>query len=102
VLGDELVAFAPWLAVWMRGHFDPTVLIPLPPHPSHIWSRSLRITNYAWTVTALNAHARFHGRAPLLHPCATPASEVTAALPVVEAGDLGVVDERVVDHTPRS
>lgn len=88
VLGDELLDFARWLPLWIRGRLDPSVLIPVPPLPCHIWSRGLRTMDYAWTVTALEAHARFHGCEPWLHPCATPASEVTPALPL-EAGAHG-------------
>jgi hypothetical protein len=76
VLESELLDFASWLPVWMRGRLDQTVTIPLPPHASHVWSRDLRRMNYAWTVTAFEAHAKFHRRTPSLHPCATPASQV--------------------------
>jgi hypothetical protein len=53
-LDDELATFAEWLPVWASGRIDPTVTIPLPPIPSHVWGEGLRETRYAWTVAAWN------------------------------------------------
>jgi hypothetical protein len=79
VLGEELLDFASWLPLWIRGQRDSSITIPLPPHPSHVWGKGLRATDYAWTVAAFDAHARFHDQEPWLHPLAIPACELTPA-----------------------
>ncbi len=66
VLGDELLAFADWLPLWMRGRLDTATPIPLPPHPSHVFGQDLRTTAYAWTVAAWDAYSRWKGQDPRL------------------------------------
>jgi hypothetical protein len=87
VLGNEVLDFASWLPLWMRGQLDPSVTIPLPPHPSHVWGQGLRATDYAWTVTAFHARARFHDQEPWLHPLAIPAQELTPAVATMIPGE---------------
>jgi len=79
VLGEELLAFADWLQLWIRGRLDSSVAIPLPPHPSHVFGEGLRTTNYAWTVAAWDAYSRSHRQDPKLPWYAIHARDVVAA-----------------------
>lgn len=79
VLGEELLAFAEWLPLWIRGRQDASVEIPLPPCPSHVFGQGLRATNYAWTVAAWDAYSRWHKQDPRLPWYAINAREVVAA-----------------------
>lgn len=81
VLGEELLAFAEWLPVWVRGRLDPTVAIPLPPHPSHVFGTGLRTTDYAWTVAAWEAYSRWNKQDLALPRYAIPAALLVPALP---------------------
>lgn len=79
-LDEEVVALTGWLPTWIRGRVDPTVAIPLPPHPSHVFGEGLRTTVYVWTAAAWEASARFHRRdARWLPSYAIPAAEITPA-----------------------
>jgi hypothetical protein len=60
VLGNELLAFAGWLPLWVRGRLDPLAPIPLPPHPSHVLGEGLRTAACAWTVAAWEAYSRWN------------------------------------------
>lgn len=60
-LDAELVQLARWLPTFMRGQLDPSVPIPKPPVPSHVFGTSLRETVYAWTTAAWTAQNRFRG-----------------------------------------
>ena len=79
VLGEELLAFAEWLPLWIRGRQDASVEIPLPPCPSHVFGQGLRATNYAWTVAAWDAYSRWHKQDPRLPWYAINARDVVAA-----------------------
>lgn len=79
VLGEELLAFAAWLPLWIRGRLDPSVAIPLPPHPSHVFGEGLRTTAYAWTVAAWEAYSRWHKQDPTLPRYAIHASRLRSA-----------------------
>lgn len=59
-LDTELEALARWLPTFMRGQLDPSVPVPPPPVPSHVFGEGLRETEYAWTAAAWEA---FHGKA---------------------------------------
>ena len=76
---EQLLTFAGWLPVWIRGRQDPSVAIPLPPHPSHVFGQSLRTTDYAWTVAAWDAYSRWHKQDPRLPWYAIPASKLAPA-----------------------
>jgi hypothetical protein len=76
VLGDELLAFADWLPVWIRGRLDPRLPISLPPVPSNVYGAGLRRTVYAWTAPAWEANAAWKGHSPALPWYAVPAAEL--------------------------
>jgi len=80
VLGDELLAFADWLPLWIRGRLDPAAPVPLPPHPSHVFGQGLRTTDYAWTVAAWDAHSRWKAQDPRLPWYAIHARDVVPAV----------------------
>jgi hypothetical protein len=85
VLDSELSAFAEYLPLWVRGRLDPSVAIPLPPVPSHVFGTDLRSTNYAWTVTAWDTYSAWTGQSPKLPHYAIPAVEVVAVEPELAA-----------------
>lgn len=76
VLGDELLAFADWLPVWIRGRLDPRLPISLPPVPSNVYGPGLRRTVYAWTAEAWRANAAWKRHSPALSWYAIPAEEL--------------------------
>ncbi len=81
VIDDELAGFTEWLPIWVRGRIDPSVTIPLPPHPSHIWGIGLRTTNYAWTVAAWDAYSRYKNMDPRLTRGSISAEDLRPGLP---------------------
>jgi hypothetical protein len=86
ILGNELLAFADWLPVWVEGRLDPNSPIPLPPHPSHVFGKGLRTTDYAWTATAWDTYGRWkRDDNTLPHPYAIHAQDVVPAAPEPQA-----------------
>jgi hypothetical protein len=79
VLGEELLAFADWLPLWMHGRVSACAPIPLPPVPSHVFGEGLRETAYAWTARAWDAHSGWKKQDPRLPWYAIPAEQLTAA-----------------------
>ncbi|SDY41565.1 hypothetical protein SAMN05444383_1902 [Myxococcus xanthus] len=79
VYGEELLAFASWLPLLIRGRLNATEPIPLPPHPSHVFNGGLRRTSYAWTATAWEVYARWRRTDVSLPFMAIPADRVKPA-----------------------
>ncbi|NOJ82291.1 hypothetical protein [Myxococcus xanthus] len=79
VYGEELLAFASWLPLLIRGRLNPWEPIPLPPHPSHVFNGGLRRTSYAWTTTAWEVYARWRRTDVSLPFMAIPADRVKPA-----------------------
>jgi hypothetical protein len=79
VLDEQMLEFAAWIPLWMRGRLDPSAAIPLPPHPSHVFGEGLRTTMYGWTATAWSANALANGQSVDLPRYAIPAARVVPA-----------------------
>ncbi|RJS14245.1 hypothetical protein DRW03_35325 [Corallococcus sp. H22C18031201] len=79
VYGEELLDFATWLPLLIRGRLNPAEAIPLPPHPSHVFNGRLRTTKYAWTATAWEAYARWKRTDASLPFYAIPAARLRPA-----------------------
>jgi hypothetical protein len=68
VLGEQLVAFAPFIAAWLWMKTGPEARQVLPPpHACYIWGSDPRRIDYAWSIAAWQAQNAYRGQRGHMH-----------------------------------
>jgi len=86
---QELPVLTSWIPEWLKGHYEPSRPIPVPPVRTHVFGKGWRETRYAWTEAAWKEFARHRPRLGLRPDHGLPwyaihADDVREAPPLVK------------------